>query len=269
MAPLWSPNCGSRDTGNKCQISPGHLYPSTNNSISVKFVETDVTSWAAQVAALETAIRHAPNHRIDHFIANAGVSGHNLTESMKPNPAGPDSIGPPEPIFTAINVSLIGSYYTLCLASHHFINAPEWKAHSQLDRSVVLLGSMSSYRSIPHGTDYAAAKMGMRGLFTSARETMFLRKLKIRVNMFSPQFIETAMNTQTRQWYERGGYQFGDINDAVTAFLRIVGDTSIRGRSISMNKEGIHDMDDDAGGSDGQVQVQRLLSQGLLPSWNH
>lgn len=236
---------------------------------SVVFIEADVTCWDSQVAALEVALQGSPRGRIDHFIANAGVSGHTLSESMFPKRQKEVHLkSAPVPRLSAINISLIGSYYTMCLACHHFTNSPAWKNEAQADKSLILLGSMSSYRSIPFGTDYAAAKMGIRGLFTSARETMKLYRSKIRINMLSPQFIETAMNTHDRQWYERGGYRFCDINDAVRVLLRLVENDTIRGRSISINAEGPHDMDDDVGGGDGWVQVEKLLQSGLLPTWN-
>lgn len=167
-------------------------------------------------------------------------------------------------------MSLIGGYYTLCLASHHFTTSAEHDASPAADRSITLLGSMSSYRSIPVGTDYAAAKFGTRGLFTAARETFLnFSKVDIRVNMLSPQFVETQMNTHSRQWYERAGYRFGDIANVSKALLRIVGDRTVRGRSISVNADRIHDLCDDVSGGDGWLEVQKLLQEGLLPPWNH
>ena len=133
--------------------------------------------------------------------------------------------------------------------------------------SFTFLGCLSSYRSIPHGTDYAAAKTGTRGLFTCAREAMTIRKLDIRVNMLSPRFIETGMKNHTRKWYEKNGCKFGGINLAVEALLRIVRDKSIHGRSISVNSEGIHDMDDDTSGMEGSVQLRRLVENDLLPTF--
>lgn len=97
--------------------------------------------------------------------------------------------------------------------------------------------------------------MGMRGLFTSARETLSMSKSPIRVNVLSPQFVETSLNSYARQWYERGGYRFCDINDVVRALLRMIGDQSVRGRSISVNAEYVHDLDDDVSGGDASIQV--------------
>lgn len=236
---------------------------------SVVFIEADVTSWESQMAALKLALQSSPRGRIDHFIANAGVSGHNLSKTMFPKDKNGDIASLPAPKLNAINVSLIGSYYTMCLAAHHFTNSPAWKDDAQADRSLVLLGSLSSYRSIPLGTDYAAAKMGMRGLFTSARETMQWYRSKIRVNMLSPQFIETAMTKHARQWYEREGFRYCDIGDAVRVLLRLVEDDTIRGRSLAVNAEGPHDLNDDVSGGDGWVQVEKLLQSGLLPSWKY
>lgn len=176
------------------------------------------------------------------------------------------------PDLSAINVSLIGSYYTMCLAMHHFTSSSTLRATSSFPagrRSIILVGSMSSYRSMPIGTDYAAAKFGVRGLFTAARETMPLYRLDVRINMLAPQFIETRMNSHTRTVQEKAGYKFGDIKHAVTAMLRLVGDSSVKGRSIATNIEGPHDMNDDASGGDGWIQLQRLLNSDLLPAHSY
>lgn len=45
---------------------------------SSTFVQTDVTSWDAQVNAFKHALKLAPGGRLDIVIANAGVSGSDL-----------------------------------------------------------------------------------------------------------------------------------------------------------------------------------------------
>lgn len=42
---------------------------------SVKFVKTNVTSWADQLAVFKTAVSSSPSGRVDIVIANAGISG--------------------------------------------------------------------------------------------------------------------------------------------------------------------------------------------------
>ena len=42
---------------------------------SVKFIKTNVTVWADQLAAFKTAISSSPSGRVDIVVANAGISG--------------------------------------------------------------------------------------------------------------------------------------------------------------------------------------------------
>jgi NAD(P)-dependent dehydrogenase (short-subunit alcohol dehydrogenase family) len=236
----------------------------------VKFVQVDVTNWESQVKGLETSITASPHGRIDHFIANAGVGGHALTDHIETKRRKNLSLG--EPRFGAIQVSLIGSYYLTCLACHHWTSTSTLKALTPFPsgrRSLVIVGSMSSYISMPVGTDYAAAKFGVRGLWSAARETMHTHKLDARINMVSPQFIATNLNKHMQKYYERSGHKFGSVDFAARAVVRMVGDSSVKGRSVTTTIESARDMDDDLSGKYGWTQIEKLIREDLVALYEY
>jgi NAD(P)-dependent dehydrogenase (short-subunit alcohol dehydrogenase family) len=56
-------------------IASGGLFSLMMPRRSVKFIKTNVTSWADQLAVFKTAVSSSPSGRVDIVIANAGISG--------------------------------------------------------------------------------------------------------------------------------------------------------------------------------------------------
>lgn len=138
-------------------------------------------------------------------------------------------MGPRQPPIDAIQINLIGQYYTAILAGH-FLNKHFAKSDQLTDRSVVIVGSLTSYRANIWGPDYSAAKMGARGLFKSIRAPY--KSKGIRVNFVAPQYIRTPMTEPYAKNIAKSGYRFTEIDVAMCAFLRILSDRTIAGKML-------------------------------------
>ena len=164
-----------------------------------------------------------PSKSLAHVLANAGVRG-----AQFPFPSDKDydvSSDPREPLLTQINVSLIGLYYTTYLATH-FMGANPANG-SQSDRSILLTGSLLSYRGAWRGVDYCAAKHGIRGIFKSLRWAL-KKECGLRINMLAPTFILTPL---TQPIYERtkDNIPYASVESVVDTVLRLISDTNIDG----------------------------------------
>ncbi|GAA5889811.1 hypothetical protein JCM6882_004332 [Rhodosporidiobolus microsporus] len=114
---------------------------------------TDVTSWQSQVALFEHAVKtFGP---IDVVIANAGIFEGGLLLEDKLDETGKLA----KPDISTIDINIIGSTYTSKLAFHYLTKNP-----SKGLKSLVVLGSLTSYIPSPGCPLYIAAKHCLLGL---------------------------------------------------------------------------------------------------------
>ena len=203
----------------------------------VKFVRVDVSSWSSQVAMFAAALRFLPSEQIDIVIACAGTAGHMWDNS----PVSPSSLmealkngsEPPAPESTCFDVGLIGSYYTVQLAVkygmglHALPKGSGGQVNGKCPKSIVLFGSMASYRNIPGRIDYTGNKWGTRGLFISLRTE--LPRLGVRVNMMAPYWVATPMTRDLLPALEKQGLKVGTMDDNVEALAQISVNDNING----------------------------------------
>lgn len=277
----------------------------SNGRTQTLYIRTDVTSWTSQRAAFEAASSFSPQKQIDHVIGCAGLVGHiaeiprkganQVSVWSSQRQSLEDGEGKPrEPQLDAINTVLMGGYYTALLAVH-YLHQPRDKnemATIPSDRSLLLLGSIASYRALPFAIDYSAAKFGIRGLFKALRTPLERTRSRLRVNMLAPQYVLTPMTEGDARDIEKRGFEFTDIRDVEAAMLRCLGDGSMTGtlfgrggqvsvahtspyletlltpspgRSIGITKDGPFDINDDLAGNDGWETTASLLQSGRVP----
>ncbi|KEF63065.1 uncharacterized protein A1O9_01041 [Exophiala aquamarina CBS 119918] len=211
---------------------------------SVKFVKTNVTSWADQLAAFKTALSSSPCGRIDIVIANAGISG---ADTVFQNELELDE--PEEPRLNILNVNLTGVLYTIKLALFYFRKQHAANKGEALDQNLILQGSLAGYLDLPGALQYTASKFGLRGLMRDLRRTEHAHN--IRVNFIGPWFIRTKIMSDTvLQYLDNLGVDFATVEDAAAAALRIIADPKVVGRSFaivprSLAPRGYQDIDFD------------------------
>ena len=225
---------------------------------SIKYVHCDITSYAEQLAAFKTAIEFPPSKTLSHVLANAGVRG-----DIFPFPSDDgnhEEEDPPEPKLLQIEVSLKGLYYTTYLAAH-FMGGK--KAAADVDRSILLTGSLLSYRGIRQHVDYCGAKFGARGIFKALRYDL-RKECGIRINMLVPTFVRTPLIEESFEAIkERWG--FASMEIVVEAVLRLVSDSGIDGRAVCVGAEGPFDVRDDPEGLSGGLTMREYLESGAVP----
>lgn len=143
-------------------------------------VRCNVTSWDDQVALFQ----HAVNTYgvVDIVVPNAGVpeTGGWLFPTK-------DSTGKlKKPNLTTIDVNIIGVLYTVKLGLYYLQDNP-----SKGLKSLVLLGSMSSFFGIPAAALYSASKHAMLGLFRTIYHDGVIDG--VNVNIVCPWFVHTPI----------------------------------------------------------------------------
>ena len=139
------------------------------------FIQTNVTNWDSQLAAFTHALTTSPTKTVDIAVPAAGIKYHldtYLPTSPNPQPTTttpPYPPFPPKPPTLTLDVNLTGTYYTLCLALHHFTLAPPHPA-----KQLLFISSLAGYagETTPAllTADYTASKFGVRGLFYDTRK---------------------------------------------------------------------------------------------------
>src|ERR1700760_1551783 len=133
---------------------------------SVQFVQTDVTSWDAIVAAFKACIEFSPSKTVDIVIPNAGVAGPSLYFWLSQTPLDEknDPMLPPQ---RTVAVNYLAVYNTVHAAMYYFKNFPG--ADISKSKVIVLVSSMGGYNPMATVIDYNSAKWGVRGMFWSLR----------------------------------------------------------------------------------------------------
>ncbi|KZV62661.1 NAD(P)-binding protein [Peniophora sp. CONT] len=146
------------------------------------FTRCDVLNWDNQVALFDLALSSFGSVDIVCAIAGLTETGNaaqgSLTfENGKPQP----------PQLKTLQVNLVGVFYTCHLAVYHL----QQNRTANDCKSLILMGSMSSWQSIPGGPQYSASKHAVLGLMRSLHMT--LEPERIRTAVVHPWFADTAI----------------------------------------------------------------------------
>ncbi|KAI9714792.1 MAG: hypothetical protein M1820_000081 [Bogoriella megaspora] len=219
------------------------------------FIQTDVTSWDAQLRAFKAAIHASPHRSIDVVIPCAATQGFPIpiskTVSLDEDPVPPSS--------NTIDIALIGVYYTALLALHYF-RLPGKSRNVEFRKQLLFIGSVGAYLELPPMADYTAAKFGVRGLWKTIRRDF--TGLGMRTNLIAPTFLPTQMIRAVVPALEAKGARVGSLDDAVSAAIRLITDEKIDGRAIVVGGYGNFDIRDDYEGLDGGIETLEYFKKG-------
>ncbi|KAK0525569.1 hypothetical protein OC834_005119 [Tilletia horrida] len=116
-------------------------------------IRADVTSWDDQLAAFKAAEAHFGS--ISVVVANAGITD----AEMYYDDASADTTVPKRPNLTTIDVNVKGVLYTVRLGLHYLR-----KGDLSRTRTIITLGSISSFMPVPKQVYYSVSKAGVLGL---------------------------------------------------------------------------------------------------------
>ncbi|MCJ1365472.1 hypothetical protein MMC16_004594 [Acarospora aff. strigata] len=242
-----------------------HAEELNANGYHVKFVQTDVTSWASQVSAFKAAINQCPSKSIDIVVTAAGLQGHGFVDPDDEPPSLDKD--PPEPSTKTIDINLTGVFYSTKLALHYFqLNSAPDSSNKQDRKSIILISSLAAYIELPWLGDYQASKYGVRGLFKALRNNV--GAMGVRMNLIAPWFVQTAMTKDIGPKLEERGLVLAKKETVVEAVMRCATDEGISGRAIAVAASGNIDLRDDAEGLDAGVEIDRYVGgeiKGYLP----
>ena len=203
-----------------------------NERISVQFIQADVRSWQAQVAAFEAAVKFHPNKTLDTVVAAAG----NFSEPYiglndddeEPVLASLDE-DLQEPPTVAWETNTIGLAFTAKLTQLYFELPATATATSATGehKSLLLIASLADYVDVPIMAAYTSSKYGARGLFRSIRSIFASRGH--RVNLMAPWAIPTAMTVDWIRIFRAVGAAEGHMSQAVMSALRCASDKDVDG----------------------------------------
>jgi 5'-hydroxyaverantin dehydrogenase len=199
----------------------------SQKGFKVQFVKTDVTDWAAQVAAFKSAIAFGPNQTLDIVVPAAGIGG----GAVKPwlDAAELDDNGDPKPVPRKVmDVNLDAVYATTHLALFYFQKFPGRKED---DKQIVFVASMGGYSSMTGVAGYCTAKWGVRGLFRSLRGAQHLLgedKPVLRCNLIAPGWIKTPMTK--RMWESGTQMKFATPEEVATVVLKLTANSDAIGK---------------------------------------
>jgi len=142
--------------------------------------QCDVSNWDDQVSLFELAM--STYGSVDIVVPNAGVGERGSFVSTKVVDGKPI-----KPSFKTIEINLIGVMYTAHLGLYYM---KQKKIHGSL-KSLVFLGSMASWQSIPGAPMYSASKHAILGFMRSLYIPCFQEG--IRVAVIHPWFADTAI----------------------------------------------------------------------------
>ncbi|KAG7446651.1 NAD(P)-binding protein [Guyanagaster necrorhizus] len=144
-------------------------------------ISCDVSAWDDVVALFELAMK--AYGAIDIVVACAGVSEIGAFGVVKFDTNGK----PLKPILATIDINLIGTLYIAHLAQHYLAQA---RTEGDL-KSLVLLGSIASWKAIRRGTMYSASKHAVLGTMRSLHPDF--AEQDIRISVVSPFFADTPI----------------------------------------------------------------------------
>lgn len=183
---------------------------------TVTFRKVDVRIYSDTLELFEDA--YARHGRVDHALSIAGVTeGQNWFDPSLDL----ESIREP-PSTSVLDINLLGALYFARIAAVFLRQG----ATPGADKSLLLTGSLASFKEQAGLYVYQPAKHGVMGLFRSTRKTLY-HLHGIRVNILLPSLISTGMSSRIQHiWEERGlpinnAQQVGDFAITLTATTRL------------------------------------------------
>jgi len=172
--------------------------PHTASSGSITFIPTDCTSHTSTYALFHTA--YTTHGRVDHAIAFAGIleRGNWFDAALTI-----ESVATPATT-SVLNVDLHGVCIFARIAVVFLRSRGKEEGREKGDKSLMLIGSVASFRDSPGLWMYQVAKHGVLGLLRALRGTVFERD-GVRVNCVCPAMTLSPMTAAIAgKWVERG-----------------------------------------------------------------
>ncbi|KAJ5249106.1 hypothetical protein N7468_000557 [Penicillium chermesinum] len=212
-----NPNTGAQTVDNLRSEFP---------SAGISFEQCDVSSWESQAAAFENVYKN--QDRIDIVFANAGITEKG---SILIHEEGSQDQGPTKPNLATLNVNLIGTLYSVRLATYYMLKKSTHEEHGSKGL-IVCTASNAGLYPFPIAPGYATSKAGVVGLVRSAARRLAAHK--IRINALAPAVIETNIASNADLFKSMIITPMSTVERAVAQFAD---DESLTGRITELHGE--------------------------------
>ncbi|KAK4502718.1 hypothetical protein PRZ48_006144 [Zasmidium cellare] len=208
----------------------GHEAETQNPSL--EFIHTDVRSWDAQHAAFKQVLSESKEGRIDVVVTSAGVSSPNIKHIWLPQEGQSMPSEPKKPSTPAMDVNLMGTFYTTHLALSYFVRQEATTFRPQL----LLISGLAAYFGQGFNPDFNGANFGVRGMFKSLRREVPEVFGGFQVNLLAPTFTSTPMIGELEEMLTWRGAKIASVGDVVDAGVRCICDEGVEGRAVAVGK---------------------------------
>lgn len=177
---------------------------------TVAFRKTDVREYQDTVGLFEEAM--ARHGRVDDALSIAGVTeGQNWFDQALDL----ESVRQP-PSTSVLDINLVGALYFARVAAVFLRQGNGSRCH----KSLLLVGSLASFKEQPGLCVYSAAKHGVMGLFRSLR-TPLQQLDRVRINVLLPSLISTAMSRRIQHIWEEHGLPINSASEVADFALSL------------------------------------------------
>ncbi|GAA6030724.1 hypothetical protein JCM8097_006290 [Rhodosporidiobolus ruineniae] len=189
---------------------------------------TDVSNWDSQVALFEHAVKtFGP---IDVVVANAGLF---LTEDFLQDKVDEKGLLA-KPDMAVVEVDTVGTIYTAKLGIHYLRKNP---SPSPSLKSLVILGSLTSYIASPGAALYMSSSHGRLGLARALALESQIHGLGINIGFVASAPVPTDIFGDLKGMVE--SIPHGALSDTVDAMLALSSTLALAGKVLATDTKGI------------------------------
>ncbi|KAK4508172.1 hypothetical protein PRZ48_001910 [Zasmidium cellare] len=193
---------------------------SLDNTTGITFVQTNVTSYAANLKLFQTA--HELHGRIDHALSIAGVS--ETQNLFDPSLTAEDIAKEPDMLTLDVNLKAVLFFTRIAL---FYLRAGE----AGSDRSITLFSSVAGFLSRPGLPVYQASKHGVLGLLRAIKDEAYTKD-GIRINAMCPGMTETSMTSAVLPALRAVNINVQSAADVANFGLTLTSNSDLKGKAL-------------------------------------
>ncbi|KAK3702372.1 hypothetical protein LTR37_014946 [Vermiconidia calcicola] len=196
----------------------------------VKYIQAETGDWASSLAGFKQALEWSED-QLDIVVLSPGIVTNNLLLSILPKHRGPDE-DPAEPPTNVLQIDLVGVYYATSLALFYFNKLYAKRKDPEFEPQIVFICSMAGYDGLDFGTDYAAAKHGLRAIFKTTRRPR-PGMAQYQANLLAPTYVKKNKISKDEEKLKNHANEVNEISDVVAGAMRCICDDEVSGRAVA------------------------------------
>lgn len=199
--------------------------------LCAKFYQTETSDWDSQAGAFKEVLAWS-GRKLDIVVTSPGIVTNNLMLSILPKHH-LEANEPAKPPTKVIDIDLMGVYFSATLALFYFNQIWPEQESADFPPQLLFICSMAGYDGLDFGTDYAAAKHGVRAIWKTTRKPRS-SMAPYQSNLLAPTYIrKNKMHKRSEGELKKHHTKVNEIADVVAGAMRCICDGDVQGRSIA------------------------------------